>query len=290
MRVYLRYALKETVTNLWRNRLMTIAAVLTVAVSLSPGGRGAAPQAERRPGLGQWQQGTRVTVWMEPTASPAEIANVQHQLWPACRSSRRACTTPRPRTTTRPRSSCRPTSSDVLTRRRHALVVPLRADGAQPTPSRSSRPFSRQPGVYTGDRARAADPPDEPGDPRSCRSSSWSLALVLLLSAGGADPQHHPHGDLRAATRGVGDEARRRDELVHPRALHHRGLHPGAAAARAWRCSAVTGAAHLVPAAQRVRSSTRRALWGTNAWSCSSVGVVIGSVGSAIAIRRFLDV
>jgi len=39
MRVYLRYAFKETFGNLWRNRMMTIAAVLTVAVSLSLVGR-----------------------------------------------------------------------------------------------------------------------------------------------------------------------------------------------------------------------------------------------------------
>ena len=35
MRVYLRYAFKETFGNLWRNRMRTIAAILTVAVSLS---------------------------------------------------------------------------------------------------------------------------------------------------------------------------------------------------------------------------------------------------------------
>src|ERR1035441_8145868 len=35
MRVYFRYAFKETFSNLWRNRMMTVAAVLTVAVSLS---------------------------------------------------------------------------------------------------------------------------------------------------------------------------------------------------------------------------------------------------------------
>ena len=35
MRVYFRYALKETFSNLWRNRMMTIAAILCVAVSLA---------------------------------------------------------------------------------------------------------------------------------------------------------------------------------------------------------------------------------------------------------------
>ena len=35
MPVSLDYVTRETASNLWRNRLMTIAAVLTVAVSLS---------------------------------------------------------------------------------------------------------------------------------------------------------------------------------------------------------------------------------------------------------------
>ena len=35
MPVFAEYALKETTSNLWRNRLMTMAAVLTVAVSLA---------------------------------------------------------------------------------------------------------------------------------------------------------------------------------------------------------------------------------------------------------------
>src|SRR5271170_5305637 len=80
MRVYFRYAVKETLSNLWRNRMMTIAAVLTVAVSLSLVGsalllKQSAAQASR-----QWQQGTHVTVWMQPNASAGEIGNVQTQL------------------------------------------------------------------------------------------------------------------------------------------------------------------------------------------------------------------
>ena len=79
MRVYLRYALKETVSNLWRNRLMTIAAVLTVAVSLSLVGAALLLKQSAAQASAQWQQGTRVTIWMQPSASPAEIANVQHR-------------------------------------------------------------------------------------------------------------------------------------------------------------------------------------------------------------------
>jgi len=65
MRVYFRYAVKETLSNLWRNRMMTIPAVLTVAVSLSLVGS-ALLLNQRRSGLVAVGAGTRVTVWMEP--------------------------------------------------------------------------------------------------------------------------------------------------------------------------------------------------------------------------------
>src|ERR1019366_2573072 len=80
MRVYLRYAIKETLSNLWRNRMMTIAAVLTVAVSLSLVGASLLLKQSAAQASAQWQQGTRVTVWMQPTASAAEIGNVRTSL------------------------------------------------------------------------------------------------------------------------------------------------------------------------------------------------------------------
>jgi len=80
VRVYLRYAVKETLSNLWRNRMMTIAAVLTVAVSLSLVGSALLLRQSAAQASAQWQQGTRVTIWMQPTATASEIANVQNQL------------------------------------------------------------------------------------------------------------------------------------------------------------------------------------------------------------------
>ncbi|HEY7931956.1 MAG TPA: permease-like cell division protein FtsX [Acidimicrobiales bacterium] len=80
MRVYLRYAVKETLGNLWRNRMMTIAAVLTVAVSLSLAGSALLLRQSAAQASAQWQQGTRVTVWMQPSATTSQIANVQSQL------------------------------------------------------------------------------------------------------------------------------------------------------------------------------------------------------------------
>ncbi|HVX20217.1 MAG TPA: FtsX-like permease family protein [Acidimicrobiales bacterium] len=80
MPVSSEYVVRETASNLWRNRLMTIAAVLTVAVSLSLVGaalllKQGAAQAE-----GEWQRGTQVTVWMKANASTTEIKAVGTQL------------------------------------------------------------------------------------------------------------------------------------------------------------------------------------------------------------------
>ena len=80
MRVYFRYAFKETFSNLWRNRMMTIAAILTVAVSLSLVGSALLLKQSAAQASAQWQQGTRVTVWMQPSASEGEISSIQGQL------------------------------------------------------------------------------------------------------------------------------------------------------------------------------------------------------------------
>jgi cell division transport system permease protein len=58
MRVYLRYAVKETLSNLWRNRMMTIAAVLTVAVSLTLVGSALLLKQSAAQASQTWQQGT----------------------------------------------------------------------------------------------------------------------------------------------------------------------------------------------------------------------------------------
>jgi cell division transport system permease protein len=80
MRIFFRYALRETISNLWRNRLMTLAAVLTVAVSLSLVGAALTVKQTASQVSSIWQQQTRVTVWMNHNASAAEISSVRSQL------------------------------------------------------------------------------------------------------------------------------------------------------------------------------------------------------------------
>jgi len=80
MGVFAEYAVRETASNLWRNRLMTIAAVLTVTVSLTLVGAALLLKQGAANAEAEWQRGTQVTVWMANTASPAEIHAVKVQL------------------------------------------------------------------------------------------------------------------------------------------------------------------------------------------------------------------
>jgi cell division transport system permease protein len=78
--VSLEYVVRETGANLWRNRLMTIAAVLTVAVSLSLVGAALLLRQGSANATGTLERGTQVTVWMEPNANAQEISAVGTEL------------------------------------------------------------------------------------------------------------------------------------------------------------------------------------------------------------------
>jgi cell division transport system permease protein len=80
MPVSVDYVARETASNLWRNRLMTIAAVLTVAVSLTLVGAALLLRQGAANASGQWERGTQVTVWMQPNANKQEIHAVATQL------------------------------------------------------------------------------------------------------------------------------------------------------------------------------------------------------------------
>jgi cell division transport system permease protein len=74
------YIARETATNLWRNRLMTIAAVLTVAVSLALVGAALLLKQGASNAEFEWQRGIQVTVWMKPAATSSEITAVRTEL------------------------------------------------------------------------------------------------------------------------------------------------------------------------------------------------------------------
>jgi cell division transport system permease protein len=80
MPVSVDYVARETASNLWRNRLMTIAAVLTVAVSLTLVGAALLLRQGAANVSVTWERGTQVTVWMEPNADTQEIHAVSTEL------------------------------------------------------------------------------------------------------------------------------------------------------------------------------------------------------------------
>jgi cell division transport system permease protein len=77
---FIRYATKETLTNLWRNRLMTMAAILTVTVSLGLVGAALYLRQGAAQASVSWERGAQVAIWMQPSASKAQISVVRTQL------------------------------------------------------------------------------------------------------------------------------------------------------------------------------------------------------------------
>jgi len=284
VRVYLRYAMKETLCNLWRNRMMTIAAVLTVAVSLSLVGSALLLKQSAAQASAQWQQGTRVTIWMEPAASQNEISSVQSQL--ADLPIVKSCAYYTQQQDFQEAIKLLPqsessvlTASEVPSSFRCVPTVPSNAFVVQST-------FSAQPGVYS-----VTAPEQQIREMnhaiRIIQIVFLALAGVLLLSA----------TVLILNTIRMAIFSRRREvsvmKLVGATNWFIRipyitegfiqGLLGSVVA-----MLAVTALHTWYPLHNEFQLDTS-ALLGTNA-VVLIVGVVIGSVGSAIAIRRFLDV
>lgn len=71
------YVAKETGQNLWRNRVMALAAVLTVAVSLSLVGTALLLRQAVSRQIGEWSNNVSLQVFMDPGATQAQIASVR---------------------------------------------------------------------------------------------------------------------------------------------------------------------------------------------------------------------
>ncbi len=74
------YVLKETATNLWRNRLMSLAAVLTIAVSLALVGSSLLLKQGVSVATSQWQGGTQLLIFLQPNATAAQTSAIGDQL------------------------------------------------------------------------------------------------------------------------------------------------------------------------------------------------------------------
>jgi cell division transport system permease protein len=74
------YVGREATTNLWRNRLMTVAAILTVAVSLALVGSSLLLKQGASKATVQWQNGVNTLVWVKPTAPASQVKAIHTEL------------------------------------------------------------------------------------------------------------------------------------------------------------------------------------------------------------------
>src|SRR5271170_100592 len=80
MPVSFEYVTKETATNLWRNRMMALAGILTVAVSLSLVGTALLLRQAVNRQISTWSNNVSLQVFMEANASKDQIAYVGNEL------------------------------------------------------------------------------------------------------------------------------------------------------------------------------------------------------------------
>ena len=264
--------------------MMTLAAVLTVAVSLSLVGGALFLRQSAAQATTTWQDGVQVRVWMQPTASAGEITAVKNQLaqMPIVKS---CYFTTKQQDYHEALKQLPPSQAQVLTVNdmptsfRCVPTVPEDAIAVQST-------FKNQPGVYS-----VWTPLQQIREMshtiRILQVVFLILAGVLLLSA----------TVLILNTIRMAIFARRREvsvmKLVGATNWFIRvpfitegfiqGLLGSAVAMLAvW-------ALHIWYPLHNEFALDIAKVWGTNI-VVLVVGVVIGSVGSAIAIRRFLDV
>ncbi len=288
------YIVRETTTNLWRNRLMTIAAVLTVAVSLALVGAALLLKQGAANAEVDWQRGVQVTVWMKPTASTSEINAVRSELkqlpyvhgcafWSQAQDYHEA-------------SKLLPASEFS------ALTVGSTPSSFRCTPNQPQYAtavydrFVHQPGVYAVGSPNSAIHAME----ETITILQWvfvSVALVLLLSA----------GVLILNTIRMAIFARRREVSVMKLVgatnwfirlpFMSEGLVQGligsaVAAAIVFGLHALLNGLANPDQPGSVLSQMRLSGW--QLFSTDAVvvviGVLIGSIGSAVAIRRFLEV
>jgi cell division transport system permease protein len=294
MAVSLDYVARETGANLWRNRLMTIAAVMTVAVSLSLVGAALLLKQGAAKAEVDWERATQVTVWIQPNASPSEITAVGAQLKQLsyvqhCLYKNKQQNFDEAKQLLTPAEIQSITVADMVT---SYWCTPVQPQDANQVIAR----FSGQPGVKNVTAPLQQIHTEE----EVIHFLQWAflvVALVLLVSA----------TVLILNTIRMAIFARRREVSVMKLVgatnwfiripFMSEGLIQGLAGSAV--AAAVVYGLHLVfnhlgnpNNPQAVLTLMRMSGWEVVATDAVivMVGVLIGSIGSAVAIRRFLDV
>jgi len=76
----IRYFARETATNLWRNRLMSLAAIFTVAISLALVGSALLIKQGVSTATSEWQGNVQLLIFLKPSVTPGEFKAVKTQL------------------------------------------------------------------------------------------------------------------------------------------------------------------------------------------------------------------
>ena len=86
------YVIKETATNLWRNRVMALAAVLTVAVSLSLVGTALLLRQAVSRQISQWSDNVSLQIFLNPNVTQAQLQGVNQLIGQLKGSQIKSCT------------------------------------------------------------------------------------------------------------------------------------------------------------------------------------------------------
>jgi cell division transport system permease protein len=285
MPVSLDYVARETASNLWRNRLMTIAAVLTVAVSLSLVGAALLLGQGVTHATTQWRNGVNVELFLTPSISASQTASVHQQLRyvDTCTFRSQAYDFQEAKHLLTADESQALTVATTPSSWRCVLNNPAQAQAI-------ARQFDRYPGVshvsYPGQAIKNME--EVTG---ILQKVFVALALILLLSA----------SVLILNTIRLAIFARRREVSVMKLVgatnwfirlpFMFEGVIQGLLGAVV--AAIVVVVLHLVLDAQtsnilaQMRLSTGEVV--TTSLVVLLIGILIGSIGSALGIRRFLD-
>ena len=279
------YFTRETWISLRRNLLMTLAGVMTVAVSLTLFGGIWLVQRLVDHGTSRWKNGVELEIFMNVDANQQQIDAVQAELDGLDRR-RAGPRLPVPRASrTRTRSSSG--SSTISPRSIESTTAEALPTSFRVAPTEAELTAGRRRPVRGGARRRRGAHPAGPDRPHHRghplhpvglhRDGRRAARLVAV-----PHHEHDPPRDVRPPPRDRGHEARRRVELVRPHPVHGRGARAGRDRRR------LRVRAHLRPEGRAQPASSRTAARPCGAASTSSTRTPssIGLVRPADRRRR----
>ena len=291
------YVAREASTNLWRNRLMTAAAILTVAVSLTLVGVSLLAKQGATNATLKWQQGVNVIVWVNPSAPQSQIQSIgtevrQNPLVKSCLFRSQAYDYNEARQVDSADEFAATDQSDYPSSYRCVLVNPSDATALV-------QQFQGKPGIYGAPSSPTAQIRTMENVIHILQWVFLSVAVVLLLSA----------SVLILNTIRMAIFARRREvsvmKLVGATNWFIRlpfmaeGLIQGllGSAVAVLLVLAFYWGIGLDTAKTVANQNNLIAQMSMGGWEVAAtcilvglVGVIVGVVGSAFAVRRFLDV